>query len=170
MFYIGTLVNISSIIEDIRRCYEGQSYFYMKSINVCREHLWGDDWYEVGGNSSRCVDCRHFVINPTANDFKVSSLYLIILYYLCWILMAQHCQDLLVTQGMIQSQPITEVFFLMMHTAHTAHTAHTGAHAGYINISIETSELPSYFYMLDNSTHLNSHHNPTRNKDIAIIN
>ena len=125
MFYIGTLVNISSIIEDIRRCYEGQSYFYMKSINVCREHLWGDDWYEVGGNSSRCVDCRHFVINPTANDFKVSSLYLIILYYLCWILMAQHCQDLLVTQGMIQSQPITEVFFLMMHTAHTVHTAHT---------------------------------------------
>ena len=84
--------------------------------------------------------------------------------------MAQHCQDLLVTQGMIQSQPITEVFFLMMHTAHTAHTAHTGAHAGYINISIETSELPSYFYMLDNSTHLNSHHNPTRNKDLAIIN
>ena len=33
--------------------------------------------------------------------------------------MAQHCQDLLVTQAMIQSQPIMEPFFLMMHSEHT---------------------------------------------------
>ena len=34
-----------------------------------------------------------------------SSQYFIISYYLCWILMAQHCHQVLVTHRMIQSTP-----------------------------------------------------------------
>ena len=45
--------------------------------------------------------------------------------------MVQHCQDLFVTQAMIQSQPITELFFLMMHSEHTGAG---GAGPGYQNV------------------------------------